>query len=86
MDDQFSPEEFIQKSTSRHFLILLATPKGELLSWTERGYHNTEIEPADGWMNMQPFRRESAVEQYYEALRHSKDHGAKPQLVELPNF
>lgn len=80
-----NPEEVIQNSTSNHFQILFQT-EPEILSWTTSGFHNVDI-PSGGFLNIQMFRREEVIKEYYNASRDIKTLPVGDgilHLVELP--
>ena len=80
-----NPEEAVDKSSSNNFQILFQTDR-EVLSWTRNGFHNIDY-PSAGFLNIQVFKREEVVKEYYTASYESKTLQVGDgilHLVELP--
>lgn len=67
MDDikTIDPNDFVCISECHSFQIYFITDI-ELLSWTKRGFQNAEL--ATGSKNIEIFRRDEIVNEYYTAL------------------
>lgn len=66
---RINADEVVGQSDARHFLILLQTDNGMLLTW--RGHNSSQI--VDDHNEASVFRRAEAVEQYNRAFRHFRD-------------
>ena len=82
--ETINPENFLNRSNARFFQIFLVTDR-ELLSYTNNGFHNAQVTPMNGFMNMQLFNRDESVRAYYDASRTARDlMDGSLQIVAVP--
>lgn len=61
-------EEVVEQSGGNYFMIVLTTDSGRELVWRGNGFSQL----ADGFFDVSLFRKQNAVNAYYDALRDAK--------------